>query len=197
MRFIGRAAALLTVLVAAPTAAQEGNDRGAAEPVDSARTLLAAPDGDTIALIRPGAVLQVVSEADEAGQWMQVQLEGWIRTGERGESAGTAAPPDLGLAQLRSEPARYVGRVVRWSVQSIGLQRADSLRSDMADGERYLLARDPGGEPGFVYLVVPPELVSAAEALSPLQRFEAVARIRTGRSPLTGHPILDLLEVNP
>lgn len=103
---------------------------------------------------------------------------------------------DLGLASLRADPNSYAGAVVRWRVQNLGVEYADSLRSDMPIGEPYLLVRDPGGEPGLVYLLVPRRLLSQAIGLAPLQRFEAVARVRTGRSPLTDHPILEILEIH-
>jgi hypothetical protein len=98
---------------------------------------------------------------------------------------------------LRSDPERYRDQTVRWRVQHIALQQADSLRSDMAPGEAYLLVRDPGGEPGFVYVTVPVLLLETASNLAPLQRIEIVGRVRAGRSHLTGHPILDLVEIHP
>lgn len=105
--------------------------------------------------------------------------------------------PNLGLAEVRADPERFAGAAVRWRVQFVALQRADSLRADMTVGERYLLVRDPGGESGFVYVVVTAAHLPAIAALAPLQRVEVAGRIRSARSPLTGHPILELLELRP
>jgi hypothetical protein len=77
----------------------------------------------------------------------------------------------------------------------MALQRADSVRTDFQRGEPYILARDPGGEPGFVYIAVPNTLLAEVRKLAPLERIEVVARVRSGRSPLTGHPILELVEL--
>jgi hypothetical protein len=158
-----------------------------------ASALLRSPGGDTLAIVRPGAPAEIIGEE---GDWLRVRMEGWIHRADAGEGD----PGSLGaltLSALRSDPELHRGRVVRWSVQHLALQTADSLRSDIGPGERYLLVRDPGGEPGFVYAVVPPQLLLEAGSLAPLQRVELVARVREGRSSLTGHPLLDLLEIHP
>jgi hypothetical protein len=170
------------------TAAQDPSASGS---VDS-RVLLTAPEGDTIAQLGPLAEPQIVREQ---GDWIQVRIEGWIR--REAFVAGAGTERSLGLAELRRDPQRYEGQVVRWRVQHLGLQRADALRTDMPRGQPYLLMRDPGGETGFVYAIVPPSLLAASEDLAPLQRLEIVARIQTGSSPLTGHPIVELLELRP
>jgi hypothetical protein len=133
---------------------------------------------------------------EQSDGWVRVRVEGWLPEGQA-ESVTAVAMPDLGLAAIRAEPDLHEGSIVRWRVQHIGVQRADSLRSDIPLGESYLLVRDPGGEPGFAYVIVPSDQLVGASNLAPLQRFEITARIRQGRSPLTGHPILDLLEIHP
>ena len=184
---IARALLLLpAILVGKPSFAQD------ASVVPSAgAAVLDAPNGDTIATIRSVATAVVL---EESGDWARVRFEGWTPIGT---APSDSAPPSgaIGLAELRADPERYQGARVRWRVQYVALQRADHLRSDMEPGSHYLLVRDPGGEPGFVYVLVPEASIAAVEHLAPLQRIEIVAVVRTGSSPLTGHPILDLVEI--
>jgi hypothetical protein len=129
------------------------------------------------------------------GEWARVRVEGWVRAGAGGEVQQPGVLRDLSLRALRSEPERYRGMSVQWQIQFMALQRADSVRTDFQRGEPYILARDPGGEPGFVYIAVSGEQLAEVRRLSPLQRVEVVARVRNGRSPLTGHPVLELVEL--
>ncbi len=157
------------------------------------RALRSAPESDTVAILYRSAIVQVV---ERSGGWTRIRVEGWLPQAETAGSSDTVVE-GLGLAAIRADPERHEGSIVRWRVQHISLQRADTLRSDIAVGEPYLLVRDPGGEVGFVYVVVPPDQLPPASNLAPLQRFEIIARVRHGRSSLTGHPILDLLEIRP
>ena len=100
-------------------------------------------------------------------------------------------------AALRADPEGARGREVRWSARFIALQRAESLRTDFTPGEPYILAREPNGEPGFVYIAVPPGQLGAVRRLLPLQQFSFVARVRTAKSPLMGHPVLELVSLRP
>lgn len=153
-----------------------------------------SPEGDTVAVLRPGADLRVLSRE---GDWSRVRLEGWVRASEvaSADSAGVRRglrPPDL-----RANPEQYRGERIRWQVQFISLERAEAVRTDFYEGEPFILARTRDGSEGFVYLAVPPELLSEAEALEPLQRIEVLGRVRTGRSALMGAPVLDLLALEP
>ena len=56
-----------------------------------------------------------------------------------------------------------------------------------------LLARAPDPQDGFVYLAVPPELLGDVQELDALQMIDVLAQVRTGRSPLMGVPVLDLV----
>ena len=179
------AAALL--LHALPVVAQSpDHPRAAPEP----RAILAAPGGDTLAMLAGQAAPELL-ESD--GEWARVRVEGWVRA-----AAGAfAAPPGLRLSQVRAEPERYRGQRVRWRVQFLGVERADELRPDIPSGRAFALLRDPGGEPGFVYALVPSTLVERVTTLTALARIEIVGEIVTGRSELTGHPILEILELLP
>ncbi len=87
-----------------------------------------------------------------------------------------------------------MGRVLRWTVQLIAVQTADELRRDIPQGQRYLLARGPLPETGFVYVLVTPEQSRALDALDPLTLLTILGRVRTARSQYLGNPVLDLLE---
>lgn len=153
----------------------------------------ANPDGDTVAVFQPGAQ---ASALGRTGDWIQVRIDGWIYAPAVLDSAPDLTDTgDLTPAQLRSDPGRYRGALVRWRIQFIGLRRAEAARSDFEEGEPYLLARGPAGDPGFVYLAVPSELIPAAERLQPLTYVTVVGRVRTGRSALLGNPIIDLTEI--
>jgi hypothetical protein len=67
---------------------------------------------------------------------------------------------------------------------------------DFYEGEPFILARSTDGNQGFVYVAVPPELLQEVSGLRPLQVIEVLGRIRTGRSALMGHPVLDLIALD-
>lgn len=158
----------------------------------ASRPLMASPSGDTIGSLAPATRMEVLGRE---GEWARVRVEGWVRAGA--DSGVDQANPvrDVSLRALRTEPERFRGTILQWQVQFVALQRADSVRTDFERGEPYILARDPGGEPGFVYIAVPSAHLPAVRRLSPLERIEVVARVRNGRSPLTGHPVLELVEL--
>ncbi len=152
--------------------------------------MLVSPEGDTVATLRPGTDVAVVSRQ---GEWARVRLEGWVREQSALPSDSAAASDSLTAADLRANPEQYVGRRVRWSVQYVSLERAEPVRTDFYEGEPFLLARPADRAQGFVYIAVPPELLPQVESLRPLQTIEVLGRVRTGRSALMGVPILDLI----
>jgi hypothetical protein len=159
---------------------------------DASARLFVSPSGDTLAVARPGADLQVL---ERRGEWSRVRLEGWVRSSDLLPADSAATGPGLTPADLRANPDQYVDRMVRWNVQFISLEKAEAVRTDFYEGEPFILARTPGATESFVYLAVPPELVPQVKALRPLQSIRVVARVRTGRSALMGAPILNLLEI--
>lgn len=154
--------------------------------------LLAAPSSDVVARLEPGTIVETL--ARERG-WVRVRLEAWVA-----ESLLTPADTSFGAtltaADLRLDPEGHKGRVVRWEVEVVSLQRADVLRRDLAENEPYLLAMGPGNENAVLYLAVPPSMVEEAEAISPLTKVLVTARVRTGKSKPTGVPVLDLLSLS-
>ncbi|MDH3497322.1 MAG: hypothetical protein OER21_11195, partial [Gemmatimonadota bacterium] len=86
------------------------------------------------------------------------------------------------------------GKVLRWDVQYISVQTADELRQDMPAGQRFMLARGPLPETGFVYVVLSNEQGKAIDALQPLTYLTILGRVRVARSRFLGNPVLDLVE---
>jgi hypothetical protein len=152
--------------------------------------LYLSPEGDTVGVVRPGADLAVLARE---GAWVRVRLNGWVRAADLLPADSTTQRSTLSAADLRLNPDEYQGLQVRWSVQFVSLERAEAIRTDFYEGEPFILARAPDPSDGFVYLAVPPELLSVTEELPPLEMIEILARVRTGRSAIMGAPVLDLL----
>lgn len=165
-------------------------------PRDSSRaqpprmtTLYRAPDGPEAGTIAAETPLRVLSRN---GEWTRVQFEGWVKGGEL-QVAPSGVLVGVTAAELRAEPTRYAGQVLRWKLEFIALQRADELRPDIPAGAQYILARGPLPERGFVYVVVPETRLAAVRTLTPLETIQVTARVRNGRSRYLGNPIVDLI----
>jgi hypothetical protein len=156
---------------------------------DAPASLRTAPGGAAVGELAQGAVVEPL--ARDRG-WVKVRVDAWVP-----ESlfvpADTAYRSELTAIDLRLDPEGTKGRVVRWEVQVVGLQRADPLRRDLAPDEPFLLAIGPKGENVILYVAVPASLLNEAKAIPSMQSVILTARVRTGRSRPTGAPILDLL----
>lgn len=152
-----------------------------------------SPAGDTLASMRPDADLEVLARQ---GSWARVRVEGWVWLPSTLPADSAAASGELGPADVGANPDQYRGRQVRWRLQFVSLERAEPARTDFYEGEPFILARAADDEQGFVYVAVPPELLLEVEGLRPLQMIEVLGRVRTGRSALMGHPVLDLIALN-
>lgn len=154
-------------------------------------TLYAAPDAGTLGTIDSSA--RVTAVARDRG-WVRVQVEGWVRAQDLGPSDSTVLTT-TSAADLRAQPDRYRGQVVRWVVQKIAVETADPLRKGMAPDEPYILARGPGQENSLLYLALPSSLVDQAKRIDPLTAITVTARVRSGRSEPSGVPLLDVLSI--
>jgi len=132
--------------------------------------ILAAPDGDTLAVARLASDVQVV-----------------------GRDPSEASAP-LDPSEVADDPAATAGRVVVWSLQFLSLERAEAVRTDFFEGEPFLLTRFGDRAGPFVYVAVPNDRLAEVRGLLPLERIEVRGRVRTPASSLTGVPILDLID---
>jgi hypothetical protein len=131
-----------------------------------------------------------------AGEWVRIETQAWVRESEL-RPAGGAALNNVTAAELRTDPDRFKGRLLRWTIQFLSLQTADDLRPDFTPGERYILARGPAPEYAFAYVVVPQDKQAEAERLTPLSSVTIIARVRSGRSTYLANPILELVDFAP
>lgn len=180
-----------------PSAGAPEGESGRREFTISGRngsTLLENPTGDTLARIVPGASVQVLARE---GAWARVRVEGWTSAASLAgsDTAAAAVLRDVSTARLAENPEAYRGRILEWGIQFIAFQEAERFRTDFIEGEPFILARGPGEEAGFVYVAVPPDRVEEVRRLLPLQRLRILGRVRSARSPLTGAPVIDLLEI--
>jgi hypothetical protein len=165
-------------------------DSSRAQPVRMT-TLYRAPDGPEAGTLAVDTPLRVLSRN---GEWTRVQFEGWVKGGEL-QAAPAGVQVGVTAAELRAEPQRYAGQVLRWRLEFIAIQKADDLRPDIPSGSSYVLARGPLPERGFVYVIVPEIKLPAFRALTPLSPIQITARVRNGRSRYLGNPVVDLISL--
>lgn len=152
----------------------------------------AAPEGDSVGEVAPGAVLVPLARDRD---WVRVRVEAWVRENEL-RAMDSTIMTRLSAADLRADPEGTRGVMVRWNAQVLSpIQRADVLRRELAQDEPYLIARGPDQENALLYLAIPPSLLEVAGAMTPLTNVVITARVRTGRSAPVGVPILDLLSI--
>ena len=183
---------LLAFMILAPAVHAQQSDLHTATRPTIVRT---APSGETsagtpVGQLARGTTVEVI--ARERG-WVRVRLEGWVRESDLIVSDSTLRP--LSAADIRSDPARSRGKLVRWAVEAVSLQVADPLRSGLQPGEPYLLALGPGNEKALVYIAVPASLLPTVRSLPPLAPVMVTARVRNGRSEPAGVPVLDLQSI--
>ena len=129
-----------------------------------------------------------------SGEWVRVAMEGWIREGDlKPASPGVLA--GVSGAEVRARPAEFEGKTVQWTMEFVALQTADELRREIPAGQRYMLARGPLPEAGFIYVILPPALIPRIEQLQPLAELVVIARIKAGRSQYLGNPVVELVDL--
>jgi hypothetical protein len=156
-----------------------------------ATPLALTPDGAQLAMLDPGTSGQVIGKS---GEWVQVQVQGWVRESDLSEPV-SAAIPGITVAQIRADPKKYVGQLLEWRIQLISIQTADELRPEIPNGSRYLLTRGPLPEPGFVYVIVTAQQLPTFEAATPLQEFTVRGRLRAAQTRYLPTPVLELVQV--
>ncbi len=161
------------------------------EQAARATSLLSAPGGAERAALPAGSPVEILGR--DRG-WVRVRVEGWLPEADV-EVAAAGEASRISATDLRADPERFRGAVVRWEVDVIALQRADVLRKGFAPNEPYLLLRGPAGDASVTYAAVPPSLLELARGLRPMSRVIITARVREGRSEPVGIPVLDLQSI--
>lgn len=179
-----------------PASASASSSSSAIPDLKTERALRAtsvhtAPGGDERASVHAGTQVEVLAHA---GGWSRVRVEGWVLDRDLAP-IDSSTELNVSAADLRADPGAHHGKILRWQVQIVALQTADPLRRGLAPDEPYLLALGPAKENVTLYIAVPPSLLSQARALTPMSKVLITARVRDGRSPPSGVPILDLLSV--
>jgi hypothetical protein len=157
--------------------------------VTRSTALHAAPDAAELGSLQPGLNGRVLGRA---GEWVRVQIEGWVRSGDVGPPSD-GAMVGVSAAELRAEPARYVGQLVEWRLQFIAVQEADELRSELPAGQPFLLTRGPLPEPGFVYVILPRGQAEQFRVLPALQELVVHVRIKAPRTKYLTTPVVELV----
>jgi hypothetical protein len=151
--------------------------------------LFSAPDAAQLGALQTGTPARVLGRS---GDWVRVQLEGWARAGDLQPASGSSLS-GVTAAEVRTDPGRYVGRTVEWRLQLIAVQTADELRTEMPQGQNYLLTRGPLPEPGFVYVTVTEAQAAEFRAMSPLQEMTLRVTIKAARSKYLTTPIAEFV----
>jgi len=185
-------AAAATTSAAAPAvpAAEDGPQVDRVKTVKEA-PVHATPEGAPVGTLRTGTAARVLGRVDG---WTRVQIEGWVRDADVRPDSGTTLT-GVTAAEVRAEPDQYVGRTVDWRLQLISVQIADDLRSEMINGQPYLLARGPLPEAGFVYVTLTKAQADQMRALPPLQELVLRVTIRAARTRYLETPLVDLVSV--
>ncbi|HET6342658.1 MAG TPA: hypothetical protein VFG78_10810 [Gemmatimonadota bacterium] len=176
-------------VTAPPTLPAPAAGRGAAGRVEEEIGLRGSPGGAVVTTIPSGTVLRTV---ERRGAWTRVQVEGWVPSESVSTDGGTASAPEA----VALSPDRFTGRRVQWTLEHVALQKAEAWRTDFEGEEWYGLARVPD-RAIYVYLVVPPALLDEFRGFSPFETIRVEGRVRTGRSELTGNPIVEVARLLP
>jgi hypothetical protein len=143
----------------------------------------------------PGSTLPAGTPArvvGRSGEWVRVQVEGWVRDSDlKPAAAGVLA--GISAAEVRSAPDRFVGQTLDWRLQVIAVQLADELRPEIPAGQPYLLTRGPLPEPGFVYVVIPPDRIAEFRALPPLHEMVMRVTLKAARTRYLATPVAQLV----
>lgn len=150
-----------------------------------------APEGGAVAQIPAETPIQVL---ESRGGWTRVRVDGWVPTSAVRAGSLSEVDPDV----VAAAPAgTFIGRTVRWTLEHVALQQADAWRPDFTPGEWYDLARVPGSDGRYVYLVIPERMLEEFRGMSPFRTLRIEGTVRTGQSALTGTPIVELTRLLP
>lgn len=172
-----------------PRAASSGYGDGSRATAPRGAVLTRTAGGEAVGTVAPGADLRVVTRSNG---WARVRVDAWVPDSSL-ETAGAAASAGVTAAEVRAEPARWIGQVVDWRLQVVAVQNGDGLRPELPDGKPYLLARGPLPESGFVYVLISPEQAQRYRDSAPLREITARVRIRAPSTRYLPTPVVELI----
>lgn len=190
------AAAFAAAAVAPPAVVPGGGTPHALAPsggaplattVAAGSALTAQPGGSTVATLESPLHANVL---EHKSGWAHVQIDAWVRDAALGNAP---EPTGITAAVIRAAPEKYIGQTVEWTVQVLGIQKADELRPELPAGQPYLLARGPLPETGFVYVAITNDQADTFRKLEPLAKIKIRATIRAGRSRFLPTPVLNFI----
>ncbi|HEY3933216.1 MAG TPA: hypothetical protein VGL65_01225 [Gemmatimonadales bacterium] len=185
--------ALVTPKPATPAPAAPPPPPAAAAPsrattsIISGTAISASPGNAPVATIEAPLPADVI---EHKGGWAHVRIDAWVHDASLGNAP---APNTITAAEIRAAPDKYVGQTVEWTVQILGIEKADELRPELPAGAPYLLARGPLPETGFLYIGITNEEADSFRHLEPLAKVRIRATIRAGRSRFLPTPVLSLI----
>jgi hypothetical protein len=188
---VRRTAWIQTSHLAGGSVAPEGTPVGDRAELVKEAPLLGAAEGQPVGSLRTGTQTRVVGRS---GDWVRVQVEGWVRESDL-KSNDSRVLVGVTQAEVRADPARYIGQVVEWRVQFLAVQRADELRPEIPLGQFYLLTRGPLPEAGFVYVIVPGNKLEQFRTVPPLQEFVIRAVVKAPTTKYLPNPVVELISV--
>jgi hypothetical protein len=147
------------------------------------------PDSSAVSTLPAGTPARVIARS---GEWVRVQVEGWVRESDvKPAEAGVLA--GITAAEVRASPERFVGQTLDWRLQIISVELADELRPEIPAGQPYLLTRGPLPEPGFVYVVIPPQRIAEFRALPALHEMTLRVTLKAARTRFLATPVAQLV----
>jgi hypothetical protein len=152
-------------------------------------TMMATPGGEVVGTLAPKSDVRVLARANG---WMRVRIDAWVPDSSLETSAAGAAA-GVTAAEVRGDPARWIGQIVDWRLQVVAVQVGDGLRPELPEGKPYLLTRGPLPESGFVYVTVSQEQAQRYRDAAPLQEIVARVRIRAPASKYLPTPVVELI----
>jgi hypothetical protein len=152
-------------------------------------TMTATPGGAVVGTLAPKSDVRVLARANG---WMRVRVDAWVPDTSL-ETSGAGAATGVTAAEVRGDPARWIGQIVDWRLQVVAVQVGDGLRPELPEGKPYLLTRGPLPESGFVYVTVSPEQAQRYRDAAPLQEIVARVRIRAPASKYLPTPVVELI----
>jgi hypothetical protein len=186
--WVANAAFVAAPAAPAPATANAAAPPSAAAGTVSAGTMLSAlPGGPAVGTLEAPLHAEVL---ERRSGWSHVRIDAWVRDASLGNAP---APGGITAAEIRAAPDKYVGQTVEWTVQVLGMQKADELRPELPAGQPYVLARGPLPETDFLYIAITNDEADAFRRLEPLAKIRIRATIRAGKSRFLPTPVLNFV----